>query len=76
MITSLTEEQCDYLEKLSRKSVYTTGFYINTKHELSLLAISKWQAKNSLASDEFITDDFNEFITLYEQHQLLKTLGE
>ena len=76
MITSLTKEQCDYLEKLSRKYLYTTGFYINTRHELSLLAISKWQAKSSLASYEFITDDFNEFITLYEQHQLLKTLGD
>lgn len=68
MITSLIEEEYDYLEKLSRKSLYTTGSYINTRHELSLLAISKWQAKSSF--------DFNEFITLYEQQQLLKILGE
>lgn len=76
MITSLTEEQCDYLEKISGKYETTTGFYVNRRHELAPFSLSEWQLKHTLHLGEFITEDFNEFITLYEQHQLLKTLGD
>lgn len=76
MITSLTEEQCDYLENITGRYEPTTGFYINRNHELALFSISAWQLKHTLKMGEFISEDFNEFMTLYEQHQLLKTLGE
>lgn len=77
MITSLTEEQYNFLQSKFR---YTnddvTGFYINRSHNLKMFGLSKRQIESSLSPKEFITTDFNEFITLYEQHQLLKTLGE
>ena len=76
MINDLTEEQFYYLNKLRTTDSYHTGFYINSKHELSIFSISEWQLRHSLPAHEFITHDFNEFITLYEQHQLLKTLGD
>ena len=41
-----------------------------------MFALSKRQIESSLDSNKFMTIDFNEFITLYEQHQLLKILGD
>lgn len=77
MITNLTEEQCKFLQSKFRYfNDDVTGFYINSSHNLKMFALSKRQIESSLSSKEFMTTDFNEFITLYEQHQLLKTLGE
>lgn len=77
MITNLTEEQCNFLQSKFRYfNDDVTGFYINRSHNLKMFGLSKRQIESSLNSNEFMTSDFNEFITLYEQHQLLKTLGE
>ena len=77
MINSLTEEQCKFLQSKFRYfNDDVTGFYINRSHNLKMFGLSKRQIESSLNSKEFMTTDFNEFITLYEQHQLLKTLGD
>ena len=77
MITSLTKEQCDFLQsELRYFNNDVTGFYINSRHKLKMFGLSKREIESSLNSNQFMTTDFNEFITLYEQHQLLKTLGE
>ena len=77
MITSLTEEQHEYLQSQFRyRDDGVTGFFINSRHTLKKFVVSKTQIENSLSPKEFMTTDFNEFIELYEQHQLLKTLGE
>ena len=77
MITNLTEEQCKFLQSKFRYfNDNVTGFYITRSHNLKMFALSKRQIESSLRPKEFMTTDFNEFITLYEQHQLLKTLGE
>lgn len=77
MITSLIEEEYEYLQsKFKYRYDDATGFYINSKHKLKMFGLSKRQIENSLSPKEFMTTDFNEFITLYEQHQLLKTLGD
>lgn len=77
MITNLTEEQCNFLQsKLRYFNDDVTGFYINSRHKLKMFRLSKRQIESSLNSNQFMTTDFNEFITLYEQHQLLKILGE
>lgn len=77
MINDLTKEQCNFLQsKFRYTNDVATGFYINHWHNLIMFGLSKRQIESSLNSNEFMTSDFNEFITLYEQHQLLKTLGE
>lgn len=77
MITSLIEEQYEYLQsQFKYRDDDVTGFFINSKHTLKRFGLSKTQIESSLSPKEFMTTDFNEFITLYEQHQLLKTLGE
>lgn len=77
MITSLIEEEYEYLQsQFKHRDDEVTGFYINSRHKLKKFGLSKTQIENSLSPKEFMTTDFNEFITLYEQHQLLKTLGE
>ena len=77
MITNLTEEQCNFLQSKFRYcNDNVTGFYITRSHNLKMFGLSKRQIERSLNSNQFMTTDFNEFITLYEQHQLLKTLGE
>ena len=77
MITNLTEEQCKFLQSRFRYfNDDVTGFYINRSHNLKMFALSKRQIESSLNSNKFMTTDFNEFITLYEQQQLLKILGD
>ena len=77
MINDLTEEQYEYLQSQFRyRDDDVTGFFINSRHKLKKFGLSKTQIENSLNPKQFMTTDFNEFITLYEQHQLLKTLGD
>lgn len=77
MITSLIGEQYEYLQsQFKYRDDDVTGFYINSRHKLKMFRLSKTQIESSLSPKKFMTIDFNEFITLYEQHQLLKILGE
>ena len=77
MITSLIEEEYEYLQsQVKHRNADVTGFYINSRHKLKMFGLSKREIESSLNANQFMTTDFNEFITLYEQHQLLKTLGE
>ena len=77
MITSLIEEEYEYLQsQVKHRNADVTGFYINSRHKLKMFRLSKTQIESLLSPKEFMTTDFKEFITLYEQHQLLKTLGE
>ena len=77
MVNSLTEEQYNFLQSQFRyRDDDVTGFFINRSHNLKMFGLSKRQIESSLSPKEFMTTDFNEFITLYEQHQLLKTLGD
>ena len=77
MITSLIEEEYEYLQsQFKYTNVDVTGFYIDSRHKLRMFGLSKTQIEGSLSPKEFMTTDFNEFITRYEQLQLLKILGE
>ena len=77
MITSLIEEEYEYLQsQFKYRDDEVTGFFVNSRHELRMFGLSKTQIEGSLSPKEFMTTDFNEFITRYEQLQLLKILGE